>query len=202
MINWFNNLDVFYQVLFVLGCVSTVVMFIQLIMLIVGIEGADSSFDGIDDGGIDDIANDGGILDIFGLRVLTIRNLFIFLAMFSWVALLLNEWTNSYAISIIVGLLVAIVIVLVVSFIMKQGLKLQDEGNVKIENAIGKKGTCYLTIPSNKQGMGKVNVLVQDRLFEFDAYTDDKESIPTGCEIVVVDSLTNALIVRKVNNGE
>lgn len=59
--------------------------------------------------------------------------------MFSWVALLLNEWTNSYAISIIVGLLVAIVIVLVVSFVMKQALKLQDEEMSKLKMQLEKK---------------------------------------------------------------
>lgn len=201
MAEWFKGLGVFLQILFVVGCASSLIMLIQLILLIVGIEGADSSFDGID-GGVDDVINGEGVLDIFGLRILTIRNLFIFLSMFSWVTLLLHEWTSSYPISIIVGILVALVIVVAVSFIMKQALKLQDEGNVRIENAVGKKGTCYLTIPANKTGIGKVNVLVQDRLFEFDAYTTDNEPIPTGVEIEVIDILTNVLIVRKVKGEE
>ena len=113
MIGWFNDLDVFYQIVFVLGCASSVVMFIQLILLIIGIDGADGSFDGLDgmDGSIDDVINDGGLIDIFGLRLLTVRNIFIFLSMFCWSSLIIYEWSSSYPLSIIIAFLFATIIV-------------------------------------------------------------------------------------------
>ena len=89
-------------------------------------------------------------------------------------------------------------LLLLVTYVMMQAMKLQNEGNIKLENSIGKKGIVYLTIPANKSGTGKVNVLVQERLCEFEAYTTESESIPTGSEIEVVDVLNNILIVRKV----
>lgn len=203
MADWFNNLSVFLQILFVLGCTSTVIMFIQLILLIVGFDGGDNSFDGdVDlDGPADDFINDGGFLDIFGLRILTVRNLFIFIAMFSWVTLLLYEWVELYWVAILVGFVFAFVVVVIVAYVMKQAMRLQDEGTVRIENAVGKRGSCYLTIPAKKSGLGKVNVLVQERLYEFEAYTDDDDQIPTGVEIVAVGTLGNALIVRRVKEN-
>ena len=61
----------------------------------------------------------------------------------------------------------------------------QYDGTLDIRNALGLAGTVYLTVPAARQGPGKVNVLVQEQLREFDAVTDSAGAIPTGADIVV-----------------
>ena len=64
--------------------------------------------------------------------------------------------------------------------------RLHSDGTVRIEQALGKIGTVYLTIPSKMAGQGKVTLNVQDRTMEYLAVTASSE-LPTGSKVVVVD---------------
>lgn len=201
MINWFNNLSPFFQVVCIIAIAATVVMFIQLILLLVGFDN-DSAFGGDvpDDVPDVDVINNEGVLDIFGLKVLTIRNLFIFLAMAGWGMLVMYDLTGIIWLSVIVGILLGVGMAFLFAYAMKKAMKLQSSGNIDINNAVGQTGSVYLQIPANKSGFGKVNVLVQDRLQEFNAMTADAEIIPTGVEVTVVSIELNYLIVTKKSN--
>ena len=50
---------------------------------------------------------------------------------------------------------------------------------------MGRAGTVYLTVPARRGGCGKVNVLVQEQLREFEAVTEEAEPIPTGEKVLV-----------------
>ena len=53
---------------------------------------------------------------------------------------------------------------------LMQGLtKLQSEGTIHIEGAVGQPGTVYLKIPGNRAGLGKVTLNLQDRTVEYQA---------------------------------
>ena len=67
--------------------------------------------------------------------------------------------------------------------------KLHSDGTVRIEQALGKTGTVYLTIPPKMAGPGKVTLNVQDRTMEYLAVTTSGE-LPTGAKIVVVDIIS------------
>ena len=74
---------------------------------------------------------------------------------------------------------------------------MQSEGTLRIENAIGQEGKVYLTIP--KGGTGKVNVVVQGTLREFDAVTESKTKLATGERVKVVQiANNNTLVVKKI----
>jgi hypothetical protein len=80
----------------------------------------------------------------------------------------------------------AFLVMLVVAFMMRSLVKLQDEGNLNIRNAVGQTGTVYLTVPGNKGGVGKVTLSLQNRTTEFQAVTF-QDVLPTGSKVVVVD---------------
>ena len=76
-------------------------------------------------------------------------------------------------------------------------MKTDSNGNIKTENAIGKRGEVYSTIPANGKGQGKVNVLVQGKLVEFDAITNKGVELKTGDTIAVIDIKEgNVLVVE------
>ncbi len=81
--------------------------------------------------------------------------------------------------------------------LMNYLMKTDSNGNIKTENAIGKRGEVYLTIPANGKGQGKVNVLVQGKLVEFDAITNKGVELKTGDTIAVIDIKEgNVLVVE------
>jgi hypothetical protein len=74
----------------------------------------------------------------------------------------------------------------VVAWVMQALAKLQSDGSVRIERAVGAPATVYLTIPAQKGGAGKVQVKVQNRLMEYQAITSQLQELPTGASVVVV----------------
>ncbi|MFN2565343.1 MAG: hypothetical protein ABR499_10085, partial [Gemmatimonadaceae bacterium] len=76
---------------------------------------------------------------------------------------------------------------LAVAAAMRAMLKLEDDGTVHIEGAIGLSGDVYLSIPAARRGVGKVHVVLQNRLVELQAVTTHADALPTGARILVID---------------
>ena len=65
---------------------------------------------------------------------------------------------------------------------------------------MGVSGTVYMRIPPSRSGKGKVNAIVQGKLCERDAVTDEETMINYGEEITVIGiSGEETLIVRRKN---
>lgn len=73
----------------------------------------------------------------------------------------------------------------VVAYTMRFLHKLKAEGTVRIDRAVGKNGTVYLTVPEKKSGVGKVTLSLQNRTMEYQAVTAES-ALATGSKIVVV----------------
>ena len=74
-----------------------------------------------------------------------------------------------------------------VAYVMRSMLRLESDGTLRIENAIGATATVYLTIPAERQGVGKVHVTVQGRTVEVAAVTAHAAALSTGTNVVVID---------------
>jgi hypothetical protein len=72
-----------------------------------------------------------------------------------------------------------------VGYLMRFMHKLNVDGTVRIDRAVGCHGTVYVKIPGAKTGMGKVHVNVMSRTQEYQAVTASAELV-TGVPIVVV----------------
>lgn len=66
-------------------------------------------------------------------------------------------------------------------------LRLEDDGTLRIQGAIGATANVYLTIPAARSGAGKVHVTLQNRLVELRAVTTHADALPTGARVMVVD---------------
>ena len=71
-----------------------------------------------------------------------------------------------------------------VAYLMRTLHRLRSDGTVRIERAVGRSGTVYLTIPGEKAGVGKVTLNLQNRTVEYQALTPHQQ-LPTGSKVVV-----------------
>jgi len=189
MPEFYTSADTFVQLAMRIGAITTLLLFIQVIMLLIGLGDFSINAD------IGDLDGD-GLFDIAGLRLVSVRGILIFLAAASWTYLLIYSYGGSHTVSLIIGIIAGIITMGLFAYAMKKMLDLQEDGTVDINNSIGKVGTVYLRIPPNNSGKGKVNVLIQERFVEFDAITEEMSEISTGTEVEILKVINNVLVVK------
>ncbi len=118
------------------------------------------------------------------LRLFTVRGIVAFLSVGGWMGVVAIDWNLPGILAVILALAVGWLALWFVAWIIRAFVRMQQSGNVIMENAVGKDGDVYLTIPVN--GCGKVNVIVQDRFCEMDAVSKSDRAIKTGEKITVL----------------
>lgn len=215
MLDWWNSLELITQIFYCIAIPSTLILLIQTIMMLVGM-GDDGDFSADADIGDAELgdAPDGDVIDgvfgentvsetpdfdgLDGLRIFTVRGIIAFLVVFGWVGIVMSGSGVPLWITLPVATIAGFFIMVLLAFLMRLVLKLRSNGNIDNRNAIGTAGKVYLTIPANRAGEGKVQILLQGSFVERNAVTDDEEALPTGSEVVVVGvSGGTTLIVRK-----
>lgn len=192
---WWDSMSTLEQVLFVLASSSTAVMIIFLVMLLLGFD--TDEFDGVGTPDIDlDGINDDPFTGIAGLKILTLRNILVLLAIGSWTAFLLIENLGIW-LGLIIGIVVGLLAAFLQALAFRATLKLESAGNIDYGNAIGKKGTVYLRIPQMRTGKGKISILIQERLSEVDAVTDETDDLMPKTSVEVVGLLDSATLIVK-----
>lgn len=218
MMEWWKTLTIFGQVLACIAIPTTLLLLIQTILALLGIggdgdsDGADADADGDVELGADldtdldtpadviygnDVpeASDLHTLDD-GLRLLSIRSILAFLAVFSWTGLLLLRANAKMWVTITVSLVAGFAAMMFVALIIRQTLRLQADGTKNIRSALGRTGTVYLRIPAARGGAGKVTLMLGENCVELEAVTDEETAIPSGREVVVIGISGGALIVK------
>jgi len=197
MLNWWNELPVTQQIFYMIAIPSTVILLIQTILLMFGLgDGHDADFDADSDGdvlGDHDLSHDMEAAHASGLRILTIRGIIAFLAMFGWTGVAALDMGAQTPVAFALAFLSGIVALIVVALIIRASFKLQQSGNLDMQNAVGQIGEVYLTIP--KDGHGKVTLVVQERYLEMDAVCHER-TVKNGEQVKVVSvTPSNTLIV-------
>jgi membrane protein implicated in regulation of membrane protease activity len=209
---FFDSLTLYERVFFVISMSSTLILLIQTILAIFGISSeTDSDFDGgAVDTGVDIEAADAdmgeraqGPIPDNGLRLFTVKGIMSFLMLGSWVGFLLSRAQVPEWIATIFALASGMVALVLMAKVMQGLMSLQQDGTLKVKNALGQTGQVYIRIPAQEKGMGKVNVTVQERLCEFDAVTEDSEMIKTGEMVYITDIRPgNIMVVERVKVEE
>ena len=120
-----------------------------------------------------------------GLNILTVRGVVAFLTLFGWSGLWLSQLGLHPLLAAFLAIQIGVIGMVGVALILRSALRLQYDGTLDLRNAVGRAGTVYLTVPARRGGCGKVNVLVQEQLREFEAVTEEAEPIPTGEKVLV-----------------
>ncbi len=195
---WWADLSPVMKLLWGVTLTATLIFIIQTVMTFLGADAdgtdfdldVDTSLDGTDLSNIDSGAN-----------LYTFRNFVNFFLGFGWTAIILQPSVKSTAVLVIISVLVGVALVALVMYMFKWLYSMQQSGNINVyKAAVGCQGKCYLRIPGERTGEGKVQITIQGAVREYDAVTDGDE-IKTGASVKVLEAIDgNTLLVEELNS--
>ncbi|MDR1117553.1 MAG: hypothetical protein LBL09_04840 [Oscillospiraceae bacterium] len=215
---WFESLSVLEQIFFYIALPSTIILFIQTIMLFFGDMGhgqgdmdMDSDTSGLDietgevhfesagdvlSSDLDDVTDsDSGSLDSYGLRFFTVRGIIAFLTVAGWTGICCLEFGGNQGLSILISVIFGAAAMIGIAYLVRALMGLQINTNIDYKNALGLVGDVYLTIPANGHGSGKVSLPLGGALSQYDAITHERNVIKTGELVRVTDIVTGSIMV-------
>ena len=155
------------------------VLVLQTLLLLFGAVDADVDLDADADGDVSD-----GSVSLFSLRA--IASFFTFFGLTGWYGMA-REWSGTQ--TVLVATAAGFALMVVVAWMMAMQSRLQSKGNLNASNAVGKTARVYLRIPAEEAGFGKIQVKVQNRTVELNAFTKGDE-LPTGAVVRVTRMTT------------
>ena len=195
---WWADLSPVMKLLWSVTLTATLIFVIQTVMTFLGADADGTDFDMDVDTSMDgsDLSN----IDS-GANLYTFRNLVNFFLGFGWSAILLQPSVKSTALLIFVSVLVGVALVVAVMYLFKWLSSMQQSGNINVyKSAVGCQGKCYLRIPAERGGEGKVQITIQGAVREYNAVTDGDE-IKTGASVKVLEAVdANTLLVEELNS--
>lgn len=212
MFEWWESLGTAGHIFACFAIPSTVVLFLQTLLMLIGIggaslggedgDGADSA-DGDADCGADlesDVESEAELDG--GLRLFSIRGMLSFLTVTGWVGVLGVEMEWTLPITILVAVVSGLAAMFMIALLFRLVFSLQADGTEDIRHALGVSGSVYLRIPPMRKGCGKVSLLLDGRLVEKDAVTDEAETLNYGEQIVVIgiSGGTELIVKRKIDD--
>lgn len=175
------------------------VLVVQFLMTLLGFHGHHDLPDDVSgDFGGDHFGHDGTV-DVHGhadsadhdahgstwlFSVITFRTLVAATTFFGLTGLATTAADVSPLSSLTLALGVGLAAMLGVHWAMQQLFRLRTDGTVRLERAVGHVGTVYVRIPGQRRGAGKIQLGLQNRTVELEAWTAG-DDIPTGARIVV-----------------
>jgi membrane protein implicated in regulation of membrane protease activity len=122
-------------------------------------------------------------------EILSFRSVIAAVAFFGFAgkAALASGTTETKA--LLIGLAAGATALYSVYWLMVQIYKLRTSGNENIQNALGKQASVYVAIPSQGNGMGKVQLAMQNRIVEYQAVSEQEATLKSGGQVVVVKIL-------------
>ncbi|HIG83010.1 MAG: hypothetical protein ABGZ19_12740 [Verrucomicrobiales bacterium] len=160
-----------------IGAVSSLVLFIQMIVILIG--GSDLDFD------LGEVG-EGGATGIF-----SIRSIGSFFTGFGWTGAMFLQNGHSVGVATLAATLVGSLILAGFLGLMSWLHSFKSDGTVNYKNAVGNVGSVYIPIPPKRKGMGQIQVEVQGRLSVVNAVSDSEEKIENRTA-VRVDSLVDS----------
>ena len=191
MIQWWNSLDTFARVYAFIAIPSTLVLVVQTILLMIGLNDGDDGLD-LTDNGLSDTPGDGGS---DGLALFSIRGIMALLTVGGWSGLALYASGVNRPLTILISAVCGVAALFGIAYLMRATMKLQSNGNISLSHAIGKTGRVYIPIPASTQGSGKITLTLQERFLEADAVTTADRKLVTGEAVRVVATDDSGLLV-------
>jgi membrane protein implicated in regulation of membrane protease activity len=170
LLDYFFGQTLPLQIFYGIGIVSAIFLFLQIGMSFLGLDGHHD----IDPSHLD------GSVGFFSLR-----SLVGFFVGFGWAGVIAFKagWGVAGATGAAFG---AGVIVMALIYLLVRLLYAQrSSGNIRMENAVGKTGRVYLSIPASGVHGGQVQITFQGQMLTLPALTKGAEPIPTGTAVIV-----------------
>ncbi len=188
---WWATLTVIQQVAWGIALTTSLIFIIQMIMTFIGM---DSNTDFSMDMGDPSSAE----MASTPFQLFTFRNFINFFLGLSWSYIVFYELIDNGFWLILISSLVGLFLVAGVMLIFYGMSKMSESGNIQPQQTIGLTAHVYIPIPAHKEGIGKIQLSVQNSVREYDAMTEG-ESLKTG-NIVKIKEIVegSVLLVEKI----
>ncbi|MFO7535049.1 MAG: hypothetical protein R6X19_05105 [Kiritimatiellia bacterium] len=184
---YYTGLTLIQKVFFICAIAGGTLFVIRTIMLLIGL-GSDM-----------DVGEDvhSGLADTdVSFHFLTIHGITAFFLIFGVTGMVVLKNHESQWLALGLGGVAGLLVMGMIAKIFSSMRRLQTEGNIRLENAIGQEGAVYLNIPPG--GIGKVQLSIQGSLKIYEARSASRELIKTGDRVKVLEvTPENMLIVEK-----
>ena len=188
LLEWWGSLALARQICLLVAIPSSVVLIIQTILLLIGLDD--------DDLDAEAVADD-------GFALFSIRGIVSMLCIMGWSGFGLLDTAMPDWAAILISVALGIATLIAMAYLMRFLQKMQSSGNIEMSNTIGKVGQVYIPIPANAAAAGKVNITVQEKYSEFSAITLEKEDLSTGTyvRVVAIDD-AGTLVVERLSTSD
>ena len=200
MFEFWETLTLVQKVFYWIAIPSTAVLILQTILTVIGIGNGGSDHVELslgdepqdvpdfhdlqfDDAQSADDVNDS--VEPGGFRLITIKGIVAFFAVFGWtgIVVLAKGWSILW--TTVIAFQAGLLALTGVAAILYAFSRIQSDGTLQLEHAIGQTATVY--IPVSRKPGGKVQIFLQEQLRELPAITYMASVLPTGSMVTITD---------------
>lgn len=120
-----------------------------------------------------------------GLNLLSLRAIAAGLTFYGLTGLAALEWGFPRLLAVSLAAVTGLGAAAGIAYVMRGMRRMESDGVLRVEGAVGHPATVYLSIPGGAGAPGKVHLFLQGRTVEMKAVSRDP--LPTGAPVVVVD---------------
>jgi hypothetical protein len=188
IVEWWSALDGAAQIFTGIGLAAGAVTIVLLVLTGFGIDhgGGEMDISGAAD-------TDGG--NIGDGSLISVRGVTAFLLGFGGGGSVVYQATGSIVPACVAGAIIGSVFLYLIYFIGKKLMRLQSDGTVRYDAAIGATGTVYLTIPPNRAAGGQAQVTFSHRFETLNVVSDAATPLPAGTPVRVKQCLAPDLFL-------
>lgn len=161
---------------------ASVVFVIQILLLFIGFD-TDVDFSG------GDVS-----FDIDGLSLVSVKTVACFLLGFGWTGVLFWPIIGNAWLLALIALTVGVLFMLGIAFLLRQVLCLSQDATFRLEMTLQHVADVYLRIVPGDDHGGKIIVSIDGAIHELQAVSCDKEEIPTGAKVRIVEVVGDTLV--------
>jgi hypothetical protein len=124
----------------------------------------------------------------------SIRSIIAFFTFFGWTGVYLLSQGYGIALTVLISACSGTAAMFVVAYMIYQFAQMEKSGTMNPVNALNGTGEVYLTIPQKLEGKGKIHLVVDGSLHEFEAQTKG-DTLKTGSQVRVVELQENDVLL-------
>ena len=136
------------------------------------------------------------------LRLFTLSGIVSFFTVFGWSSIIMYQNALPGTLAVVFGLALGYGSMYGAAKLVQWSIRLQEDGNLDLDNALGQTAQVYIPIPAAGGGEGKVTLTIQEQFVELNAVTAEAEAIPSGAMVHVTGVKDGVLIVERVPGNE
>ena len=177
---WWGSLGTSLRVFYGIAIASSVLLVLQLVAMLFGLDG-DHDFDAGDHDS--------------GLGIMSIRSVTAFFTGFGWGGVVAIKQGFGLGASIALALVTGGGLMAAVVLLMRGFASLRYSGTLDYQNAVGNVGNVYVAVPGAMGGPGQIEVMVQGRSAIVQAFTRSPERLAPRSRVRVTEVLDAQTLV-------